>query len=284
MPTQDTSGIKEKIIFVFKKRGPSLPVHVAQETGMSILFASAFLSELLAEKKIKISNMKVGSSPLYFISGQEFMLEKFSEFLNSKEKESFILLKEKKILKDSEQNPAIRVALRNLKDFAIPFNKNEEIYWKYFNLPKEDFEKFTKPLKSTEPSIKLGKSKEIPKKIFVEKEKKIIKKTYKSKTLKQSEKFLEKVKEFLSKSSVEILSIENIRKNELVLKVKDHEGEKLLVAYNKKRISEKEIIKAAKKASELNLKYSVFSLGNLPKKISDLIDALQNLIDIDKVK
>ena len=80
MPTQDTSGIKEKIIFVFKKRGPSLPVHVAQETGMSILFASAFLSELLAEKKIKISNMKVGSSPLYFISGQEFMLEKFSEF------------------------------------------------------------------------------------------------------------------------------------------------------------------------------------------------------------
>ena len=100
---QDTSELKEKIISLFKREGPSLPVHVAKETGLNILFASAFLSELIAEKKIRISNMKVGNSPVYFIPGQEPMLEKFSEYLKSKEKEAFLFLKEKKFLKDSEQ-------------------------------------------------------------------------------------------------------------------------------------------------------------------------------------
>ena len=75
---ENALDMKEKIILVFKKRGPSLPIHVAQETGLSILFSSAFLSELLTEKKLKISDMKVGSTPIYFIPGQEFMLEKFS--------------------------------------------------------------------------------------------------------------------------------------------------------------------------------------------------------------
>jgi len=38
-------------MLAFKRRGPSLPVHIASETGLSMLFASAFLSELLSEKK-----------------------------------------------------------------------------------------------------------------------------------------------------------------------------------------------------------------------------------------
>ncbi|MEJ2267485.1 MAG: hypothetical protein P8X70_00190 [Nanoarchaeota archaeon] len=132
MPAQDTSQIKNKIILTLQRRGPSLPVHIARETGLSMLFASAFLSELLSEGKIKISNMKVGNSPIYFINGQEPSLEKFSHHLKSKEKEAFSKLKEKKILKDKKQEPAIRVALRTIKDFAIPFEKDREIFWKYF--------------------------------------------------------------------------------------------------------------------------------------------------------
>ena len=96
MPTQDTSKIKEKIIFTLRRRGPCLPVHIANEIQTSILFASAFLSELVSEKKIKMSYMKVGSSPIYFIPGQERHLERFSEHLKSKEKEAFLLLRERK--------------------------------------------------------------------------------------------------------------------------------------------------------------------------------------------
>ncbi|HED05581.1 MAG TPA: hypothetical protein ENI61_02720 [Ignavibacteria bacterium] len=273
---QDTSKIKERIISIFKKRGPSLPIHIARETQLSILFASAFLSELLAEKKIKTSNMRVGSSPLYFISGQELMLEKFSEFLKSKEKDAFLLLKEKKFLKDSEQEPAIRVALRAIKDFAIPFKKNEEICWRYLNVSETELKEFIGEKKEIKETIK----KEKPKVIYKEKEKKPLK----SKNSKQSKRFLEKIKEFLSKSSIEISSIESVGKNELILKVKEKGEESLLVAYNKKRITEKEIIKASKKAFELKLKYSLIFPGKLPKKTSDLIDSLQNLIKIGKVE
>ena len=272
MVTQDTSEIKAKIMSVFEKKGPCLPVHIAKETGLSILFASAFLSELFTEKKINMSNMRVGSSPIYFISEQKFMLEKFSIFLKSKEKEAFILLKEKKFLKDREQQPAIRVALRSIKDFAVPFREDDEIHWRYFNVSESELKKSPEPKRIAEKS---EKPKETQKQI---------KKEPKAKKIKQNEKFLEKVKEFLSKSSVEINSIESIGKNELILKVKDNEEERLLIAYNKKRITEKEIIKASKKAEEFNLKYSIISLGKLPKKTSDLINALQNMIYVEKLE
>jgi len=58
----------------------------------------------------------------------------------------------------------------------------------------------------------------------------------------------------------------------------------LLLAYNKKKITEKEIIKAGKKASENGLKYSILSLGELPKKVSELIDALKDIKTIGKVE
>ena len=61
---QNPLEIKQKILRTFRTRGPSLPVHIAKEINMSILFASAFLSELLSEKELKLSNMIVGSTPI----------------------------------------------------------------------------------------------------------------------------------------------------------------------------------------------------------------------------
>ena len=98
MPQQSASEIKEKILSTLRLRGPSLPVHIAKQTDLSILFSSAFLSELLSEGKIKMSHMKVGSSQIYHLPGQEARIENFSQHLNPKEKEAFTLLKDKKIL------------------------------------------------------------------------------------------------------------------------------------------------------------------------------------------
>jgi len=291
---ENAPDIKEKIISIFKKRGPSLPIHVSQETGLSILFSSAFLSELLNEKRLKISDMKVGNTPIYFIPGQEFMLERFSDYLKNKEKEAFVLLKDKKFLKDNEQQPAIRVALRGLKDFAIPFRitGEEEIYWKYFSISGEELKEFVEKEKISEKPIKSfikeeKEEKEKPKKVLEkpkEKIKRVQKKPTKSKNIKQNEKFLEKVKDFLMKSSIEINSIESIGKNELVLKINEKNKEKFLFAYNKKRITEKEIVKAGKRASEENLKYSIFFLGTLPKKISDFAEAIRNMDNVEKLE
>ena len=312
MPAQDTTQIKEKIISFLRIRGPSLPVHIAKETQMSMLFASAFLSELLYEKKIRLSHMRVGSSPLYLIPGQENRLENFSSFLKSKEKESFILLKEKKFLKDSEQEPAIRVALRSIRDFATPFKYQEEIYWRFFTIPEEEFLKEIKiilpqiqltsekevirvPLekeviKASQEIEKLNPEKEITINIQNQKELEIFDKPHKTikkkqpKKAKKDDKFFNKVKEFLSKESIEIINIESFNNNEISLLVKINGEENLMVAYNKKKITEFEILKAHKKALELNLKFTVIGLGGLPKKIENLIRALKDLSEIKKME
>ena len=308
MSARNALEIKEKMISIFKSRGPSLPVHIAKGTDLSILFASAFLSELIGEKKLKISSMKVGSSPLYFLSGQEPMLENFSEYLKGKEKEAFNILRERKFMKDSETEPPIRVALREIKDFAVPFKVEGEIYWKYFTANESEFisskfiedkPKFFHKIQFVEKKPEVFKEtieENIPKAI-VEIEKSIeeiagkmparirIKKiSPKKKKTKENEKFLDLVKEFLSKSSVEIISIEGLKKDELILKVKVHGEEQILAAYNKRKISEKDIIKASKKASEFNLRYSVLSMGELPRKISELIEALKGIKDIEKIE
>ena len=271
MPTQDTSKIKEKILFVIKQRGPSLPVHIARATGLSILFASAFLSELLSERKIKMSHMRVGSSPIYYIQGQEAKLENFAHHLNNKEKEAFTLLQNKKILKDSEQVPAIRVALRSIKDFVIPLKKEEKIFWRYYLTPENQLE-ISQP-KSRIDIIKKTKTLDIFEKP----------KPTKKRTNKKNDKFFNKVKEFLSKKSIEILDIEFFSKNELVLKIKKDSKEEILIAYNKKRINEEDIIKANKKISEKYSKYSLLCLGKPLKHTKELINSIRNLSRIEEM-
>jgi hypothetical protein len=282
MPIKDTSEIKEKIIFILRRNGPGLPVHIAREIGSSILFTSAFLSELASEKRIKISYMKVGNSPLYYLSGQEPLLEKFSHHLKSKEKDALTLLKEKKFMKDSEQDPAIRVALREIKDFAVPFKKNDEIFWRYFTIPITESKISEKPKK-----IEKKKTEKTLDIFGTSRKKEIIKRTQKKKISKTSQKernFFNKAKEFLAEKSTELIDIISFSKDEIVLRVKNTEGEKIVIAYNKKRISDNDIIKAAKKSAEFNLPYIVLSLGEPLKKVRELVLATKNLHSIEKLK
>lgn len=307
MAQQNAQEIKEKILGILRRNGPSLPVHVASGTGLSILFSGAFLSELFSDKKIKISNMKVGSSPVYYLPEHESSLEKYAHHLKSKEKEAFMLLKNRKFLKDVEQDPAIRVALRAIKDFAIPLENEKELYWRYFNIPESEFileEKQTinKPNKEEveikhtissiqePPKIEKEVIKEAnepkPLGIFEKKSQttktKAVKKPIK-KSLKKEEGFFNKVKELLAKKSIEILDIEDIKNMEITLKVKNKGRVELLIAYNKKKISDSDILKAYKKSLEANLPYIILSLGEAPKKTQSLMDAAKSLSSIEKL-
>ncbi len=140
--TQNLSDMKSRILSYMKVHGPCLPIHISKETKTSHLLASAFLSDLASEKIIKISYMKVGGSPLYFLPGQEQMLENFEKFLNHKEREALSLLKKSKILEDEEQEPSIRVALKAIKDFALPytvtFQEKHITFWQYFSLSEDE--------------------------------------------------------------------------------------------------------------------------------------------------
>jgi len=286
---QDTSKIKERIISILNFEGPNFPSPIASKLQTSILFTSAFLSELVSEKRIKITNMKVGNSPIYFIPGQEEKLEQFAiKYLKSKEKDAFVLLKEKKFLKDKEQEPAIRVALRSIRDFAFPEEKNNELYWKYFLAPKEEIKIPKEKIEEKKPKENTFQEKKSLE-IFEKKEEKTKKKAQIKKTTKKkisskvNEKFFNKIKEYLSENQIEISDIISFSKNDIILKVKKNSEEYLLVAYNKKTIREDDIIKAFKKSQEENLKYGILSLGEPLRKVSAFIEALENIKEIKKI-
>lgn len=131
-------SVNEKILDFVRLRGPCLPVHISKYLKISLIFSGAYLSQLSSEKEIKISNMKVGGSPLYYIPGQEQMLEKSYTYLPGKEREAFLLLKEKFILKDDEQEPAIRFALRQIRDFAFPLQFQEKLFWRFHSFLEQD--------------------------------------------------------------------------------------------------------------------------------------------------
>lgn len=246
--------------------------------------------------------MKVGTSPIYFLPGQESGIEKFSEYIKGKEHEALSLLKKNEFLEDSKQEPAIKVALRAIKDFAKPFEKKDRLIWRYFTVKEEKFEKseenkkeeiekertiekkdsFEKPEENKEEEIeeKENKKEEKKKRPKEKKPKAKLKKTSKE----NDEKFFDKVKEYLVKKEIEIEDIVNFNKKDLVLKISENGKEKLLFAYNKKRITEKDILTAYKKSGENEMKYMVLSLGEAPKKTQTLIDAAKKLDFIDKIE
>ncbi|MEA3329814.1 MAG: hypothetical protein U9Q06_03660 [Nanoarchaeota archaeon] len=129
--------MKEKVMDFIETHGPSLPIRIASQLRSDSLIVGAFLSELLGEKKLYLSSMKVGSSPLYYLRGQEFQLENFAQYLSSGEQKAFELLKTQGVLMDEKMYPTIRVALRSIKDFAFPFEHKGKLYWRFIKLQQE---------------------------------------------------------------------------------------------------------------------------------------------------
>lgn len=180
---------KERILSIIRINGPSLPVYIAKSVDISPLFTSAFLSELNAEKKLKMSNMKVGSSPLYLIPGQENLLENFTQHLNGREQDALSLLKSKKVLNDQEQEPVIRVALRSIKDFAIPvkvrMDKEEKMFWRYFTLEESEIKSLIQNHLSPSPEPESKPSPEPRKEEIVQEKPEEVKEQEESKLVKK---------------------------------------------------------------------------------------------------
>ena len=302
--------IKEKIVETIRQRGPELPVRIASLIGQNNLFTSAFMSELAGEQRIKISNMKVGSSPLYYLSGQEEQLQKYTEHLNHKEKETFKLLKEKEILQDSEQEPAIRIALRSIKDFAVQINirdKGEEkIFWKLHTIPnekaKEIIERMLTPIKQNIQEIKQEKIEQIPEVNLENKQEKIIEKETVQEmplaintSLKKPTKikeinsdFIEKVRENMQKMQYEIINEYLIKKKELSgkLKVKTTFGDQELyfIAKDKKKITLDDLVNTLQKAQADKMPAIILSTGEIDKKALNYYKEWNNLIKHQKIK
>lgn len=307
---------REKIVDIVKSKGPVLPVQVGKEVGMSILMASAHLAELTASKRLKISSVKVGGSPLYYLAGQEAMLQKFVGNFNDKEKKAFDLLSQNKILKDSEQEPVIRVALREIKDFALPLNvkykDNQEIFWKWHLTTDEEAEKLIKTKLGIEkPEEKKAEAIQKIKEKPADKIQKQAKELQQQKLEKPVEKaqiaprqiqkpeekrgrkpkedlFLRELAKFFEKNKIKALSCEVIKRNseiDFVVEIPSVVGnlQYYCKAKNKKRISDSDLSNAYVKGQFKKLPVIVLSPGELSSKAQDILKRELNNLTFKKV-
>ncbi len=134
----------DEIVSFIRSKGPVLPVDIAKFLNTNIIFAGAHLSELTSRGLVKVSSVKVGGSPLYYLPGQEARLQEYSERLHEKELRVYEILRNELLLKDSEQTPLSRVALRQMKDFAKPvevkIGEEQQLFWRWYLLPMEEVE------------------------------------------------------------------------------------------------------------------------------------------------
>ena len=127
--------LKEQVYEYVNRHGPVLPAVIAKEFRSTNIFISALLSELISNKRIKLTRAKIGGSPLYYCKDQEArIVELLRGNLGQKQREALDILIEKKVLRDRDCLPFERVALRELEDFAIPvklvISDVEEIFLK----------------------------------------------------------------------------------------------------------------------------------------------------------
>ncbi len=134
---------QEKILNYLKFTGPTTPSRISKNIKQELLFTSAHLSDLRSQGKIKISYLKIGGSPLYFLAGQEDQLyQNAPGNINQKDLEVLNILREKKILAEASLDLLGRVAIRGLKDFAIPLHVTLDgktgLFWKWHLLSTEE--------------------------------------------------------------------------------------------------------------------------------------------------
>ena len=296
---QDLLETKRKILSIIRLRGPSLPVHIAKQTGLNSLLASALLSELSNENEIKISNLKVGSSPLYFMQGQEFKLENFSSYLPQKEKEAFLLIKQKKLLEDRKQEPAIRVALRNLKDFVFPLiidrGQGQELFLRFYNIPEQEArEKITEKIKTKIEQKQTALVKKLEQKQVEKKEKPLLEIAKKLETKIEAKKpkekpdFAKKIASLLTSGDIEMLEEKEAKKREfeLIVRINSQLGKMkfLCLAKDKKRITENDLTLALQKSQTEKLPILYLSTGELNKKATSYLQKHSGLIIFKKIK
>lgn len=272
---------KDQVLSFVRMNGPVLPARVSKIINKDILTSSAILSELVSNKLVIISTAKIGSSPVYYVRGQEPRLQMLYNNLPEKEKEAFNLLKEKKIIRDISAEPAIRVALRSIKDFAVPLNVNLptglEIFWKWYLLSNEEAENIIRPLiqrplpqRREEQQIKQPEKKIEPSPL--KKEEQLPKKTET-----KVDNFNELINNYLIKNNIQIINKEILRKNreiEMQVKIPSALGtlDFYLIARNKKKINEGDLSLAYHKGQSNKLPILFLSTGIITKKAEKYIE------------
>lgn len=306
---------KESVYEVMKTKGLAIPRDIMKILGGDTFLIGALLSQLKDSKKILVTHTKIGGTPVYYIPEKRERLQELYKYLHEKEKKSFDLLKDKKILKDSKVDPITRVTLNNIKDFAKPLEVNlgdrKEIFWKWYLLSNEEAAERIKSMvfssiKDKTPNEKLKTTSEKnpdrveypPKKIpennitnkgqdynsdKIHTQKKLSENTPKPILEPSGDEFHSDLLKYFKKSDIEVVSTDIIRKGkeiDYVVKLPSAAG--ILTYYckamKKKRCTDGDLSKAYVKGEVKKLPVLFITPGVLTKRAKDQLDTdFQNI-------
>jgi len=309
--------ITDRVKQLVRMRGPLIPSQISKEIGTNILMASAILSELSSHGDVKISNVKVGGTPLYYVAGQEHKLQNYLTSLHQREKEAMEQLKAAGVLRDSALDPVTRVALREIKDFAKPLDVstgdgNAELFWKWYLLSNEAAEAEIKKMlgvKEPEPQPmpvqqsvqsqqqQLKPEASVPQAAIQEPQ---VQATLQPVTvapqprrvpkprmpLASTSEFSKSVKEFLAKSSIEILPETASEKGDefsVLLPSPVGQLKYYCIARNKKTCTDSDISSALVQGQLKKMPVLLLVQGELSKKAQELLSKDVGAIVIKKI-
>lgn len=275
---------KQTIIELLKNKGPSLPSVISREVNMSLLFTSALLSEMVNDKTVKFTNLKIGGSPLYYLEGQESLLDNFVNHLQMKEKEAFQLLKESQVLDEEFLEPAHRVAMKGIKDFAMSLKISAEgkdkTFWRYHLLAQDD------ALKKIDEIFKKKKrehKEERKDKVEIREEKKEVKARVSRK--KAKDEFYGKIYEHLKQQGLDIIA--EINEGDLVCIVHANftfgKAKLLVIGSVKRKISEADLSLAYQQGLLRKMPVLFLAQGELTKKAKEYMEVLGSYIFVKKL-
>jgi hypothetical protein len=197
------------------------------------------------------------------------------------------------------QEPAIRVALRSINDFAIKINvkidnNEDKTFWKYYSISDEQTKDFLENLinpkakqKKAEKQEAKDKTEEIQKteELKVETSRKVKKAT--NKPAKES-KFTNDVKDFLKEKDIEILASIAEKPKEFTARVRIDtmfgKQEYLMLGKDKKKITEDDLAIALHKANAEKVPALIITSGVLDEEAKSYQDKWKNLIKIERMK
>ena len=180
------------------------------------------------------------------------------EHFNNQDKKAYDLLKEKKILRNSQLSPLMRVSLGYINDFAIQLNvkikDKSEVFWKWYLCDKEEsselIKEILKPKEIKKPEPEIKKVEEVK-----EETKKDLKKEQEIKP-REKQKKLE-----LEKKKKEKLELDKKKQDELESKKKELEDIKKKIDQEKQKLEKvqktrkpkKEVVKVSEQEQLLTI-------------------------------
>ncbi len=284
---------QDKIVQFLRSSGPSLPSKIGKLLGTDLLLASAHLSDLISQGKVKVSSLKIGGSPLYYLPGQEQQLAQHaSGNLNPKDVQVLHLLQEKKLLRERELPLLEKVALRSLKDFAVPLQVTvggqKELFWKWHLCsaeeldslfqqhfqPREEFRKAEEAAPAVSPSA--ARVEILAEKLVEHPPEPVRKATLKRR--KQEDEFFPVLEDSFRKLKISLEQKETIRKNaevDLIIKVPSAVGMMTYFckAKNKAKCDEKDLSAAYMQAQIKKLPLLLLYTGELTAKAQEMLES-----------